>query len=100
MLASQDHTQPISQAAQVLRRPSDNDAIELESPDDFHFPRVDTVPNPNHGRFRQDLARHWNRHISMGVPHVACRDHLGKQVSTECYLQSLTTDTQPTNVHS
>jgi hypothetical protein len=85
--AVQHNAQPISQgerelAEEILRRPSDTEAVELGHQTDHHFVRVDPTPNPQHGRARQQLARLWNRHISLGVPHVACRDHLGRYSSS------------------
>lgn len=76
----QPDEQPINRAAAALRHASDDEALELDNQDDIHFPQVNTSPNPRHGPLRRRVAQLWSRHISMAVPHVACRDHLGEQL--------------------
>lgn len=78
--APQPDGQPINRAVELLRHASDNEALELDHPEDSCPAQLDPSPNIAHGSLRKRLQRLWRRHVSMTVPHVACRDHLGKQM--------------------
>ena len=86
--AAYDRGQLPSQAEDILRQHSDNEAIELGDQTEIHFVRVDPTPNPRHGQLRRHLSRLWTRHVSMGVPHEACRDHLANERTFLGYLRT------------
>ena len=73
--ADQPHPE-LPPARRTLANPSDQEALELELALARSFPPLSiTSTNQN----RSKLTRWWKRYVSMGVPHVACRDHLGKE---------------------
>ena len=76
-MAQADRPHPqLPPALRTLARPSDQEALELELSLARSFPQLSiTSTNQN----RNKIYRWWKRYISMGVPHVACRDHLGKE---------------------
>lgn len=92
--APQPDGQPINRAAETLRQASENEALELDH-QDVHPVQPITSPNPRHGPLRKRLAQLWRRHISMAVPHVACRDHLGEHLPHQ--QDQLTNMLQQTN---
>lgn len=55
-----------------LANPSQQEALELDINTATNYPRVDPPGKPPN-----KFSRLWHRHVSMGVPHVDCRDHLG-----------------------
>ena len=59
-------------AARVL----DRDVVELRRTN-TSGPQLKESAGSRARRF-DSLRRFWDRHVHMGVPHVACRDHLGK----------------------
>ena len=79
----QPDEQPINRAAEVLRHASDDDALELDHQDDTRCVRNTTPPSPQHESLRTRRGRLWRRYISLAVPHVACRDHLGEQLPVQ-----------------
>jgi hypothetical protein len=62
-------------ARQSLSNPSDQEALELDEARHDPFPQLSTVVT---NRSTPKALRWWRRHVSLGVPHVKCRDHLGK----------------------
>lgn len=86
--AAHDGEQSPSLASDILRRSSDIEAIELGRQTQAQFVRVDPTPNPRHGQLRRRVSRLWARHISMGVPHEACRDHLANERTFLGYLRT------------
>jgi hypothetical protein len=57
-----------------LADPSEQEALELDVHiQQFYPPTTTTSVNESN-----KLSRAWRRHVSMVVPHVKCRDHLGK----------------------
>ncbi|KIW26293.1 uncharacterized protein PV07_09398 [Cladophialophora immunda] len=65
-------------AGEVLANPSDQEALELGS-------RL-TATTTNQSSSR--ASRWWKRHVSMSVPHVACRDHLANERTFLGYLRT------------
>ena len=63
------HTQPRSSS---LANPSEQEALELDINTANDYPPVNAT-----GNHPSKFSRFWHRHVSMAVPHVDCRDHLG-----------------------
>lgn len=64
---------------------SEQEALDLDPvPDEPIVHRVATATSDKH---QNEFLLYWRRHISVSVPHVKCRDHLGqlpRSVSTCC----------------
>lgn len=63
---------------------SEPEAFELEARNSHAPARLETLNSavPSHySPLRRTSVRFWRQHVSLAVPHVKCRDHLG-----QCYL--------------
>lgn len=65
----------IASAHRILANPSDQEAVDLDTGRIPSFPQLSLVDT---NQSASKLSRWWKRHVSLGVPHVKCRDHLGK----------------------
>lgn len=71
----------IHAAAEILATPSDQEALELERAAAHPLsllPTLRRAPEDQYSTLRRDVLQYWRRHVSLAVPHVKCRDHLGK----------------------
>lgn len=71
-----DDTQPPGEpsARRILSTALDQEALELDISQTRSFPQLSTTTT---NQSTPNLLRWWRAHVSLGVPHVACRDHLG-----------------------
>lgn len=70
---------------------SDREALELREPTEQHFSRSVskvTVPDDEIGLLKYSIRRFWTQHISQGVPHHKCRDHLALERTFLAYLRT------------
>lgn len=72
----------------LLSIPSEQEALELHRDEDL-FPVVHRAATATSLSHRGRITLLWRRHISLAVPHNACRDHLGRLTSVSSHTQSL-----------
>lgn len=75
MAEANEHHGDLPPARHTLSIHSDREALELDHAQANGFPPLTTVVT---NQSTPRALRWWRRHISLGVPHVKCRDHLGK----------------------
>ncbi len=81
-----EENDPAEREAMELRtysQPTTADSLQLQShapvPDqNGDFTRPASSTQTRRSGYGRGLERFWNRQIAMTVPHIACRDHLGK----------------------
>lgn len=77
--------QGIVRAEQVLQLRSEREAIDLtqEMPSATEIPSItaSTV-----SRNQNKVARAWQRHVVLSVPHQMCRDHFGEYQQPFCQI--------------
>lgn len=75
----------VNTAAHILATPSDQEALELERAASHPLALIPTLSRTREEEYsplRRNVLRYWRRHISLAVPHVKCRDHLGEWLSS------------------
>lgn len=74
-MTSNAHNGPL-RAEQVLSTSSEREALDLDGvPEGVTIHRVATASSHQH---QHAFTLAWRRYISLSVPHVKCRDHLGQ----------------------
>ncbi|KAI1614289.1 hypothetical protein EDD36DRAFT_222327 [Exophiala viscosa] len=68
-----------------LSNPSDQEALELDQSQDQPF---STLPVTITDRRTPRIVRWWRSHVSLGVPHAKCRDHLANERTFLGYLRT------------
>ncbi|KAL6250273.1 hypothetical protein RBB50_002574 [Rhinocladiella similis] len=82
--ANEDHGE-LPPARYTLSIQSDREALELgHAQANGTLPLTTVVTNQSTPR----ALRWWRRHVSMGVPHVKCRDHLANERTFLGYLRT------------
>ena len=80
-----DHDQPHGTRNTAAESPASSpsqEAVELDDTAPNSLAIISTISSTgdqNHGPVRRKALQYWRRHISMAVPHVDCRDHLGER---------------------
>ena len=69
----------------------EREAVELEEPVDLQpLTSVSSTiaAQRKYGKFRLQLYIFWKHHVSLAVPHVACRDHLALERTFLAYVRT------------
>ncbi|KIW42652.1 uncharacterized protein PV06_06180 [Exophiala oligosperma] len=85
MAEANEHHGDLPPARHTLSIHSDREALELDHAQANGFPPLTTVVT---NQSTPRALRWWRRHISLGVPHVKCRDHLANERTFLGYLRT------------